>query len=115
MIIAIHVVLTVGLSLMFTPLMTDALGSLPGELYSHGSAIVTTLQQVAGAVGTALFVTVMTLGSADPTGAIDAAGTHAAFLVAAVISIVVVGLSFLVGRPSSAMEPTTTPATSAAS
>ncbi|GAA1214324.1 DHA2 family efflux MFS transporter permease subunit [Pseudonocardia alaniniphila] len=115
MIIAIHVVLTIGLSLMFTPLMTDALGSLPGELYSHGSAIVTTLQQVAGAAGTALFITVTTVGSADPTGAIDAAGTHTAFLVAAVISIVVVGLSFLVARPSAATEPTPAPATSAAS
>ena len=115
MIIAIHVVLTVGLSLMFTPLMTDALGSLPGDLYSHGSAIVTTLQQVAGAAGTALFVAVMTLGSADPSGAIDATGTHMAFLVAAVISIVVVGLSFLVGRPSSTTKPTPETATTPAS
>jgi DHA2 family lincomycin resistance protein-like MFS transporter len=112
MIIAIHVVLTIGLSLMFTPLMTDALGSLPGDLYSHGSAIVTTLQQVAGAAGTALFIAVMTLASADPTGAIDASGTHMAFLVAAIISIVVVGLSFLVGQPSSTTKPAPAPAAS---
>ena len=59
--------------MMFTPLMTDSLGSLPGELYSHGSAILTTLQQVAGAAGTALFVTVMTLSS-DSGGAPDVPG-----------------------------------------
>lgn len=48
---------------MFTPLMTDALSALPGRLYSHGSAILMTLQQVAGAAGTALFITVMAKAS----------------------------------------------------
>ncbi|WP_232666021.1 MDR family MFS transporter [Pseudonocardia sp. TRM90224] len=104
MAVAVHVTLCIGLSIMFTPLMTDALGSLPAELYSHGSAILTTLQQVAGAAGTALFITVMTVNSLDPQGDVDAAGTHAAFLVAAIISIGVVALSFLVGRGSSARK-----------
>ncbi len=98
MVVGIHVLLTVGLSFMFTPLMTDALGSLPADLYSHGSAIVTTLQQVAGAAGTAVFITIMTVSSLAPGGAVDAAGTHAAFLVAAIISVGVVLLSTLVGR-----------------
>lgn len=105
LIVAIHIVLTVGLSLMFTPLMTDALGSLPPALYAHGSAIVTTLQQVAGAAGTAVFITVTALASAPGVG-IDAAGTHMAFLSAAVISIVVVALSLLVRpRPKAAAPP----------
>jgi DHA2 family lincomycin resistance protein-like MFS transporter len=98
MVVGIHVLLTVGLSFMFTPLMTDALGSLPAELYSHGSAIVTTLQQVAGAAGTAVFITIMTVSSVAPGGAVDAVGTHTAFLVAAIISLGVVVLSALVGR-----------------
>lgn len=98
MVVAVHVILSIGLSMLFTPLMTDALGSLPPDLYSHGSAIVTTLQQVAGAAGTAVFITVMTVSSTAPGGAIDATGTHTAFLFAAIISIVVVGMSFLVGR-----------------
>ena len=98
MVIGIHVLLTVGLSFMFTPLMTDALGSLPAHLYGHGSAIVTTLQQVAGAAGTAVFITIMTVSSVAPGGAVDAVGTHAAFLVAAIISVGVVLLSVLVGR-----------------
>ncbi len=98
MVVGIHVLLTVGLSFMFTPLMTDALGSLPADLYGHGSAIVTTLQQVAGAAGTAIFITIMTVSSVAPGGAVDAVGTHAAFLVAAIISVGVVLLSALVGR-----------------
>jgi DHA2 family lincomycin resistance protein-like MFS transporter len=105
MVVGIHVLLTIGLSFMFTPLMTDALGSLPAELYSHGSAIVTTLQQVAGAAGTAVFITIMTVSSAAPGGAVDAVGTHAAFLVAALISLGVVALSLLVGRSQSVAAP----------
>ncbi len=48
-----HVVLMVSLATIFTPMFTLALGSLPEHLYSHGSSILGTLQQVAGAVGTA--------------------------------------------------------------
>ncbi|MBS45482.1 MAG: MFS transporter [Nocardioides sp.] len=68
-VIGIHVLLSIGLAVMFTPLMTTALGSVPMHLYSHGSAIVGTVQQVAGAAGTALFVTVLSRTSADSLAA----------------------------------------------
>ncbi len=97
-IVALHVVLVIGLSLMFTPLMTDALGQLPADLDSHGSAIMATLQQVAGAAGTALFITVMTLASANPAGGTDVAGARAAFLAAAIIATIALPLTLLVGR-----------------
>jgi len=97
-IVALHVTLVIGLSLMFTPLMTDALGQLPGDLDSHGSAIMATLQQVAGAAGTALFITVMTLFATDPTVAADVTGTRAAFTCAALIATVALPLTLLVGR-----------------
>jgi DHA2 family lincomycin resistance protein-like MFS transporter len=97
-IIAMHVVLVIGLSLMLTPLMTDALGSLPREIDSHGSAIVATLQQVAGAAGTALFVTVMTLAATDATAGTDVDGARAAFLTAAIITTAVLPLTLMVGR-----------------
>jgi MFS transporter, DHA2 family, lincomycin resistance protein len=96
-VIAMHVVLVVGLSLMLTPLITDALGRLPGDLDSHGSAIVATVQQVAGAAGTALFITLMALGSASGTAGTDAAGAHVAFVSAAIIATVALPLTLLVG------------------
>ncbi|WP_458316067.1 DHA2 family efflux MFS transporter permease subunit [Mycolicibacterium brisbanense] len=100
--VVLQTVMMVGLSMMFTPLMTDALGVLPDRFYSHGSAILTTLQQVAGAAGTALFVTVMTKAS-QSGGAPDLPGVHAAFTVAAIISIVaVVAAFFTAARPSPA-------------
>lgn len=91
--VVLQTVMMVGLSMMFTPLMTDALSALPDRLYSHGSAIMTTLQQVAGAAGTALFVTVMAKASASG-GAPDMPGVHAAFVAAALIGAVAVALAF---------------------
>jgi len=100
--VVLQTIMMVGLSMMFTPLMTDALGVLPDRLYSHGSAILTTLQQVGGAAGTALFVTVM--AKASHSGAApDLPGVHAAFTVAAMISVVaVIGALFTGARPSPA-------------
>ncbi|KRD05920.1 MFS transporter [Mycobacterium sp. Root265] len=91
--VVLQTIMMVGLSMMFTPLMTDALSALPDRLYSHGSAIMTTLQQVAGAAGTALFVTVMAKASVSG-GAPDMPGVHAAFVTAALIGAVAVVLAF---------------------
>ena len=71
--LALHVVLMVSLAMLFTPLFTLGLGALPPHLYSHGSSLLGTLQQVAGAVGTALAVTVMSVR----TGSLVAAGGDA--------------------------------------
>ncbi|PPF38030.1 MDR family MFS transporter [Rathayibacter sp. AY1A3] len=106
LVIAVHVALNIGLGFMLTPLLTSALGSLPTNLYSHGSAIVNTLQQVAGAAGTALFITLMTTGIvAATTAGSDAvaaqvSGVHTAFVWGAWISLVPVLLSLLVPRPA---------------
>lgn len=105
-VVAIHVLLSVGLALMFTPLLTSALGSLPQHLYSHGSAIVGTVQQVAGAAGTALFITVMTRRSTAEleaglgTAAATAEGVHAALLWGGIISAVAIVVALFVRRPA---------------
>ena len=56
-----HIIISIGLALVFTPLFTAALGSVRKEMYSHGSAILGSVQQVAGAAGIALFVALMTI------------------------------------------------------
>ncbi|WP_307797229.1 MDR family MFS transporter [Williamsia soli] len=95
-VIGAHVILSAGIAFALTPLMTSALGSLPPELYSHGSATVSTVQQVAGAAGTALFITLMTRGTTSSVsdGADDVTaysdGTHLAFMVAGVLSVVLI-------------------------
>lgn len=101
-----HILLGVGLSLLFTPLFTVGLGSLSPSLYSHGSAIVGTTQQVAGAIGTALFVTVMTAGSTTPVAsgasaiAATVGGIQNAFFCGAVISLFAIIAAFFVRKPA---------------
>lgn len=98
-VIGAHVLLMVGLGLMMTPLLTASLGVLPPHLYSHGSAIMTTLQQVAGAASTAGLVTIATLASTAPSGTPDAGGLRVAFSVAGAIGVLAVIISlFVTGR-----------------
>lgn len=104
LVVVAMIVLNLGIALMMTPLMTSSLGALPPELYSHGSAIFSTVQQLAGAVGTAMFVTLMSLGSAAGAAAglggaeATAQGIHSAFVVAAVTSLGALVLAFFVPR-----------------
>lgn len=63
MIMVWNTLLMLGISMLMMPVMTNALNELPPPLYPHGTAIISTLQQVAGAIGTALLVTVMTNSS----------------------------------------------------
>ncbi len=103
-VVAAHVVLSVGLGLMFTPLLTGALGSLKPSLYSYGSAVVGTVQQVAGAAGTAMFIAVMSAVAAGQVGAgveavaAEAGGIHVAFILGAVIATLAFFATFLVRR-----------------
>jgi DHA2 family lincomycin resistance protein-like MFS transporter len=100
-----HVVMSVGFALLFTPLFTVSLSSVRPELYSHGSAVLGSLQQVAGAAGVALFVAVMSAqtarlaaAGAAPIEAL-AGGVRAAFLCGAVGALFAVACAFLVRKP----------------
>ncbi|WP_179609295.1 DHA2 family efflux MFS transporter permease subunit [Leifsonia shinshuensis] len=103
-----HITMSLGLALMFTPLFTAGLGAVPPHLYSHGSAILGTIQQVGGAAGTALLVAVLsaqTAALAAGGASLDAAtagGIRAAFFAAAIISVFGVVGSFFVGKPADA-------------
>jgi DHA2 family lincomycin resistance protein-like MFS transporter len=110
LLLAAHVTLSLGLALLFTPLFTGALGSVQPKFYSHASAIVGTVQQVAGAAGTALFVTIMSAQAATLTanGASDAAavagGVRSAFLAGAIIFLVAVVAAFFIRKPADMAE-----------
>jgi MFS transporter, DHA2 family, lincomycin resistance protein len=99
LVLAAHVLLMVGLAAVFTPVFTLGLGALPPHLYSHGSSLLGTLQQVAASVGTAAVVAVMSWRSADllrgGTDPVDAlvGGMRWAFAVGALLSVVVLVLA----------------------
>ncbi|MGO4547830.1 DHA2 family efflux MFS transporter permease subunit [Paenibacillus sp. 2TAB23] len=100
LIIVLHSCLMIGISMVWMPAQTNGLNQLPRELYPDGTAIMNTLQQVAGAIGTAVAVSIMTAGMnsfmkdvADPTDPANAplamtAGIQNAFIFAMVVAIV---------------------------
>lgn len=98
-VLALHVLLMLSLATVFTPVFALGLGALPPHLYSHGSSLLGTLQQVAAAFGTALAVTVMTIRAqqlmADGVAPDPAqlGGMRLAFVIGAVISVGVVVLA----------------------
>ncbi|MBD7945461.1 DHA2 family efflux MFS transporter permease subunit [Psychrobacillus sp. FSL K6-2684] len=55
------ILLRIGLAFITMPLNTAALNSLPKELASHGSAINNTVRQLAGAIGTAVIMTIYSI------------------------------------------------------
>ena len=92
-VLGLHLVLSVGLALLFTPAFTTAMNPLPQPLYSHGSALLNTLQQLAAAIGTASLVALVGIGAAAAasqgadaeTAALE--GFRTAFRVASAMSI----------------------------
>jgi DHA2 family lincomycin resistance protein-like MFS transporter len=106
-----HIIMSVGFALVFTPVFTASLSSVRPELYSHGSAVLGSLQQVAGAAGVALFVALMSAqtarlaaAGATPIEAL-AGGTRAAFLCGAVSALVAVVCAFFVRKPAAPAIP----------
>ena len=93
-----HVGLSLGLASLFTPMFTMSLGSLPPHQYSHGSSLLGTTQQVAGAFGTALVVVVLTSRAAQLTArgmdgqAAYLDGVRWAFGLCVVLAVAMVGL-----------------------
>ncbi|MFQ3847620.1 DHA2 family efflux MFS transporter permease subunit [Staphylococcus shinii] len=55
----IYIIRSFGMSFIMMPIMTAGMNSLPQRLISHGNALSNTLRQLAGSIGTALLVTVM--------------------------------------------------------
>lgn len=104
LVLGLHVALSVGLAFMFTPLFTSSMAALNPRLYSYGSATIATVQQLAGAAGTALFVALFTIGSLSQGGdvegvAAEAAGVHQAFMAGAFISLLAIVAAFFVPKP----------------
>lgn len=106
-----HICFSLSLGLSITPLMTTALGAMPARLYGHGSAALNTLQQLAGAMGTALLMAILGRGTqvaisqGNTLEAAMAQGTHRAFLLATGFAVAALVVSFFVRRVSTEGAP----------
>ncbi|MBD1221608.1 DHA2 family efflux MFS transporter permease subunit [Virgibacillus halodenitrificans] len=86
-----------GIAMVMMPVTTAGLNQLPAHLIPHGTAMNNTMRQVAGAVGTALLVTVMT-NSAIPEQGVHGFihGVNVSFIVAGVFAVIALILAFFI-------------------
>ncbi len=98
--LTLHLLISVGLAFMWTPLFTLAMGSLPPHLYPHGSAALNTLQQLGGAAGIAVLITVLTLftGAQGAGADVSLEGMRAAFVTVLLLTLVSAAGALLLPR-----------------
>ena len=94
-VVACHVVMMLGVPLAMSPCQTHALSSLPRELSADGSTALNTMQQVLGAVCTAVATSLLTAGQASyaAAGGADATlaftqGSHWGFAFALALAVI---------------------------
>lgn len=115
-VIGLHIALLVGISLVMMPGQTTGLNQLPRQLYPHGTAIMNTLQQVSGAIGTALFISIYSSGQArylassanpkDPGELAQAlvSGLHSAFTISMFVGVIALILGLFLRRTQAPAE-----------
>ncbi|MFB8374031.1 DHA2 family efflux MFS transporter permease subunit [Paenibacillus taichungensis] len=109
-IITLHVFMMIGISMIMMPAQTNGLNQLPPEFYPHGTAIMNTLQQVSGAIGTAVAVSILSAGQTrflssvtDPESPENqlagfTSGVQNAFIFALVLAVIGLIISLFVKR-----------------
>ena len=109
-IVALHIGLMVGIAMIWMPSQTNGLNQLPPELYPHGTAVMNTLQQVIGAIGTAVAISILTggmenylHGSSAPSQPAELAnamtsGSQDVFLFTMIIALVGLIIGFFIRR-----------------
>lgn len=109
-VIVSYILLMLSVSAIMMPAETNGLNQLPKHLYPHGTAVMTTLQPVAGAIGVAVFVSIMNArqlqflqNSGKPQDPVTinqamVAGVELVYFISFSISIIAVILSFIVYR-----------------
>ncbi|WP_392391990.1 DHA2 family efflux MFS transporter permease subunit [Paenibacillus senegalensis] len=114
--IILHVLLMIAIAMIMMPAQTNGLNQLPPRLYPHGTAVLNTLQQISGAIGVALFISIMSSGQhaflaglpGEPTDVQKAeallSGIHTAFLVGFGFAVGAFLLSLFIKRTKAPQE-----------
>ncbi|MDY0407044.1 DHA2 family efflux MFS transporter permease subunit [Virgibacillus sp. 179-BFC.A HS] len=123
--ITIYTIRMFGMSMIMMPIMTAGLNELPQRLYSHGTAMVNTIRAVAGAIGTAFLVTVMTNQAKNSikdiiishgfnpqdkgdllhaTNLATVEGINHAFMISTIFAVIALILSFFIKRGTTSQE-----------
>src|SRR5699024_10063604 len=85
----------ISIAMVMMPMTTLALNQLPNDLIPHGTAMNNTFRQVAGSIGTAVLVTIMSTSAIPNEGVTgEIHGVNVSFIVAAAAAFVGFILSF---------------------
>ncbi|MEH6940251.1 DHA2 family efflux MFS transporter permease subunit [Bacillus sp. JJ722] len=110
LIVVLHCLLFIGIAFIMMPAQTNGLNELPRKYYPDGSAVMNTLSQIAGAIGTAIAISIMSSGQqnylaettepTNPTLVAESlvAGIQNAFLFAFVASVIGLVIAFFTKR-----------------
>ncbi|WP_368490393.1 DHA2 family efflux MFS transporter permease subunit [Clostridium sp. BJN0013] len=96
----IYIVICIGVGSTMSPSQTKALNQLPKKAYPHGVAILNTLQQISAAIGSSVFISIMStsqlkaLNNSASQEVALATGFRAASLVLVILVLVGLCLSF---------------------
>jgi MFS transporter, DHA2 family, lincomycin resistance protein len=107
LIVVTHIVMMLGIGAVLASVQTNTLNSLPKQYYPDGIALTQTIQQVAGAIGIAVMVSILsakqdnylTTTGDEPTIA-AATGSSLVFTISLVLAVVNVALSFFIKKPN---------------
>ncbi len=105
-----HIVMMLGIGMVIASVQTNTLNALPRQLYPDGIALTQTFQQVSGAVGIAVMVSIFTSkqngileGAASEAANAAAAGSSLVFKIGLALAVINVALSFFLKKPKSYM------------
>ncbi|MBU5468578.1 DHA2 family efflux MFS transporter permease subunit [Virgibacillus sp. MSJ-26] len=85
----------ISIAMVMMPMTTLALNQLPNDLIPHGTAMNNTFRQVAGSIGTAVLVTIMSTSAIPENTAVGAIhGVNVSFKVAGIAAIIGFIISF---------------------
>ncbi|AOV07569.1 MDR family MFS transporter [Sporosarcina ureilytica] len=105
-----YILIMLSVSAIMMPAQTNGLNQLPKTLYPHGTAVMSTLQPVAGAIGVSVFISILNArqlsflqksGTPNDPATMRAAmvvGVELVYFIAFAMSIVAVILAFTVYR-----------------
>ena len=106
-VVCAHVILMIGVPLAMSPSQTSALNSLPHRMNADGSTMMNTLQQVLGAIATAVATSLLGMGqaaSAEGGAVAFTNGVHWGFAFTLVLAVLALAVSMLLKKRSYAEE-----------
>lgn len=106
LLVVTHIIMMLGIGMVLASTQTNTLNSLPREYYPDGIALTQTVQQVAGAMGIAIMVSVLSAKQSsylttvnDNLAEATASGSSFVFTLGLILAIVNLVLSLFMKKP----------------